>query len=464
MSAIDSQIIIVGLPQVARALHADVEEAIWFTQSYVFASTVTLLFIGKITDTIGRVKIYTIGFVIFTLGSALTSFSMNPEQLIIFRGVQGLGSAMLTVNSAALLIDAAAGKNIGFFMGLNAFNVRGGSILGLSLSGVILSFLNWRYLFYINIPIGIVGTYLAYKLLKDTQVFGKRPPMDWVGFGTFSISIASLLLGLTFSAYGESSASDTALLAFLAAASFAIFLFQERRTSNPMVDLHLFRIKQFAGSTLAILFNSTSWGAVLLLLSLYLQLVRGFSPLQAGSLLIPFQVAVLLTGPLSGRLSDRYGRIPFTVGGLLLQGIAVYLFSTLSNSAATDSIVLYMLVFGFGTGMFNSPISSSIIEAVPPDRRGIATATYNALFAVGFTLSLNLSIIIMTSTIPYEQISSLLSSGVFATPISGSLFGTAISRAYLFLAALDFVGIVPAILRGETKIPPASRAVPARAQ
>ncbi|MFI5421189.1 MAG: MFS transporter, partial [Nitrososphaerales archaeon] len=437
MSAIDGQIIIVGLPQVARALHADVEQAIWFTQSYVFVSTVTLLFIGKITDTIGRVKIYTIGFVIFTIGSALTSVSMNPEQLILFRGVQGLGSAMLTVNSAALLIDAAGGRNIGFFMGLNAFNVRGGSILGLTLSGVILSFLDWRYLFYINIPIGILGTYLAYKLLKETHTYGKRPPMDWIGFGAFTTAIAFLLLGLTFSAYGQANFSITVLLSFLAAASFAIFLVQETRFSNPMVDLKLFRIRAFAGSSLAILFNSVSWGAVLLLLSLYLQLVRGFSPLQAGSILIPFQVAVLSVGPLSGRLSDRYGRVPFTVVGLLLQGSAVFLFSTLSSSTGTYSIIAYMLVFGFGTGMFNSPISSSIMESAPPDRRGIATATYNAFFAVGFTLSLNLSIIIMTSTIPYQVISSLLATGTSSgsSQINGILFGEAISRAYLFLAA-----------------------------
>ena len=136
MAAVDSQIIIVAPAQVARALNADVEQVVWFTQSYVFGSTVTLLLVGKIADLAGRVKIYKIGFVIFTIGSLLTSISLVPDQVILFRGVQGLGSAMLSVNSTALLIDAAEGKNIGLLMGLNAFNVRGGSILGLTLGGI----------------------------------------------------------------------------------------------------------------------------------------------------------------------------------------------------------------------------------------------------------------------------------------------------------------------------------------
>ena len=229
MSAIDSQIIVVGLPQVATALHADAEHAVWFTQSYILGGTITLLLIGKITDMVGRVKIYKLGFVIFTIGSLLTSLSIGPDQVIFFRGVQGLGAAMLTVNSAALLIDAAEGKNIGLLLGLNAFNVRGGSILGLTLSGIILSIFDWRALFYINIPIGIFGTYWAHKKLRETLTFKKRQPMDWIGFGTFTVAMTCLLLGLTFSVYGTTSLPLTISLSLVSLVSFVAFVIQGRR-------------------------------------------------------------------------------------------------------------------------------------------------------------------------------------------------------------------------------------------
>jgi EmrB/QacA subfamily drug resistance transporter len=453
MSAIDSQIIIVGLPQVATALHADAEQAVWFTQSYVFGSTITLLLIGKITDMVGRVKIYKLGFVIFTIGSLLTSLSIGPDQVIFFRGVQGLGAAMLTVNSAALLIDAAEGKNIGLLLGLNAFNVRGGAILGLTLSGIILSIFDWRALFYINIPIGIFGTYWAHKKLKETLTFKKREPMDWIGFGTFTVAMACLLLSLTFSVYGTTSLPLTISLSLVSLVSFAAFVIQERRARNPMLDLGLFRIKQFTGSSLAILFNAISWGAVLTLVSLYLQLVRGLSPAQAGLTLVPFQIAVLSTGPLSGRLSDKFGRIPFTVSGLAIQGTAVFLFSTLTSSDSLYSVIGYMVLFGIGTGLFNSPISSSIMESAPPDRRGIATATSSLFSSVGFSLSLNLAIIIMTTVIPYHDISTILSSdsSTTTTQISGLLFNSAISRSYLALSVLNFIAIIPAALQGKAR-------------
>jgi EmrB/QacA subfamily drug resistance transporter len=457
MAAIDGQIIVVGLPQVARALHADAEQAVWFTQSYIFGSTLTLLMVGKITDTVGRVKIYKVGFAIFTIGSLLTSLSLTPNQVIIFRGVHGLGSAMLTVNTAALLMDAAGGKDIGLLLGLNAFNVRGGSTLGLILSGVILSFFNWRVLFYINVPLGIFGIWWARRKLREIQTIHEKQQVDWIGFGTFAVAMAGLLLSLTFFAYGQASLPLTISLSIISLASFVLFVLQERRATNPMLDLGLFRIRQFSASSLAILLNSISWAAVLILLSLYLQLVRGFSPLQTSTTLIPFQLSVLITGPLSGRFSDRFGRKPFTLSGLILQGIAVFLFSTLDNGSSVNSILVCMVLFGMGTGLFNSPISSSVMESAPPERRGIASAMYSAASAVGSALSLNLAIILMTTIIPYQTISVMLSTGASAvTQLNGLLFDLAIRRTYLVLSMIDFVALIPIALMGKPRMLPST--------
>src|SRR5438309_3852986 len=154
MAGIDSRIVIIGLPTVATALNADAEQAIWFTQSYVLGSTISLLLLGRITDIIGRIKVYNIGFIVFTVGSALTSISQDPLQVIVFRGVQGIGAAALFSNSITMLVDSTPRKQLGLFLGLNQISFRIGAMAGLTISGIILSFLDWRALFYINVPIG----------------------------------------------------------------------------------------------------------------------------------------------------------------------------------------------------------------------------------------------------------------------------------------------------------------------
>ncbi len=188
MDGIDSRIVIIGIPQVAAALHADIEQAIWFTQSYVLVGTIVLLLIGRMTDIVGRVRIYTTGFAIFTIGSALTSLSQDPNQFILWRGVQGLGVAMLFVNSVAMIVDATPRKELGLSLGINQIAFRFGAMAGLTLSGLILTFFDWRALFYVNIPIGIFGTFWAHHMLKEIAKIEKKTRVDWFGFATFSIA------------------------------------------------------------------------------------------------------------------------------------------------------------------------------------------------------------------------------------------------------------------------------------
>src|SRR5208283_3071054 len=202
MSGVDVRIIIVGLPTVARELHADAESIIWVSQAYLLASTVGLFLIGRVSDVFGRVKMYNIGFAIFTIGSAFSSVSQTPVQLILSRIVQGTGSAMLIGNSAAILTDAAPTRELGTFLGLNQIAFRIGSVLGLTLSGVIISIASWRALFYINIPIGIFGTVWAHYRLRDVSVPDIQRKIDWLGFVTFTSGLVFVLVSITFLSYG----------------------------------------------------------------------------------------------------------------------------------------------------------------------------------------------------------------------------------------------------------------------
>src|SRR5207247_2807289 len=255
MAGIDSRIVIVGLPQVARSLQADAEQAIWITQAYVLGSTVALLLIGRVSDIVGRVRLYTSGFAVFTVGSLLTSLAVNPPEVIAFRTIQGLGSAILFTNSAAMIVDATPPQELGLSLGINQVAFRMGSMAGLTVSGIILSFLDWRALFYVNVPIGIFGTAWAHFRLREIGKLERGAPIDWGGFAAFTVFITSLLLGLTLAAYGVAETRVAVTLLLLSFTSLAVFVALERRHPHPLLDLMLLRIRAFTGAVLAHLLN-----------------------------------------------------------------------------------------------------------------------------------------------------------------------------------------------------------------
>jgi len=450
MAGIDSRIVIVGLPEVASALGADAEQAIWLTQAYVLGSTAALLLIGRITDIVGRVKVYTNGFAIFTIGSALTSLAQEPTQVILFRGIQGLGAAILFTNSVAMIVDATPKNERGFALGVNQIAFRFGAMTGLTISGIILSFLDWRALFYINVPIGIFGTMWAHRRLKEIASLEKGAPIDWTGFVTFTTSLTSFLLALTFAAYGVGEQTTAYGLFIISILSLGTFVAYERRSKHPLLDLSLLRIREFTGGILAQLLNAIAWGAVLLLLSLYFQLVIELTPFEAGIRIIPFEIAFLAAGPVSGRLSDRLGHLPFTTSGLAITSISLYLFSTADAFTPYSYLVFYMMLLGVGIGTFVSPNISSIMSSVPTQRIGVASAFRATFFNVGFTISLNLAVLIMTFTVPYAIITKIVSSAVVIPEIDKALFLEGLKTTYLWLASLNAVAILPSILRASS--------------
>lgn len=449
MAGLDSRIIIVGLPQVASALGADAEQAIWFTQAYVLGTTVALLLIGRVTDIVGRLKIYTSGFVIFTIGSALTSLSWGSTELILFRFIQGLGAAILFTNSIAMIVDATPKDELGFALGVNQIAFRFGAMAGLTVSGIILSFLDWRALFYINVPIGIFGTFWAQRRLKEIASLEKGAPIDWVGFVTFTTSITGFLLALTYAAYGIAEQNTVYALLIISAISMVAFIVYERNQQHPLLDLRLLKIREFSGGIMAQLLNAIAWGAVLLLLSLYFQLVIGLSPFDAGIRIIPFDVAFLFLGVLSGRLSDRFGHLPFTTSGLALTTLSLYLFSTADAYTPYSLVAIYMIILGTGIGLFIPPNISSIMGSVPTQRRGIASAFRATFFNVGFTISLNLAVLIMTFTVPYAIVTDIISSpnAIVIPEVDKILFTEGLKNTYLWLALLNTAGIPPSVLR-----------------
>ena len=457
MSGIDGRIVIIGLPTVAAALHADAEQAIWFTQAYSIGSTIALLFIGRVSDIFGRVKVYTAGFTVFTIGSFLTSFSVSPETFIASRLFQGLGASALFANSAAIVTDAFPSSELGRALGINSVAFRTGSMLGLTISGLILSLADWRFLFFINIPVGIFGTVWANRRLKEIGKRERGAPMDWPGFVSFTISITTFLLALTFAAYGIGEAPAVAGLLLTAALSVLTFAFMERRTKFPLLDLSLLRIREYAGGVITQLLNAMAWGAFILLISLYLQLIKGMSPITAGISIIPFDIAFLVFGPTSGRLSDRYGTLPFTTAGLMTVSASLLMMSTLSPDTPYSTLAVFLAVGGAGMGLFVSPNMSSIMGSVPPHRRGVASGVRATFFNVGYTLSFNIVILVLAFYVPYSLVTSIITSNGSPPPETDKiLFASGLDNVFRLLAAINIAAIVPSLLRGRRVAAPSA--------
>lgn len=442
-----------GLPTVAAALRADAEQAIWFTQAYTIGSTIALLFIGRVSDMFGKVKIYALGFTLFTIGSMLTALSTIPDAFIAARMAQGLGSAALFANSAAIITDAFPSTQLGTALGINQIAFRAGAMAGLTISGLILAVLTWPFLFYVNVPIGIFGTVWALRRLKETGKPERAAPMDWRGFITFTIFISSLLLALTFAAYGFADVRLVVVLSVTSTASLGLFVRIERDKEYPLLDLRLLRIREFTAGVITQLLNAVAWGGFLLVISLYLQLVLGYTVFEAGVAILPFDAAFLLAGPLSGRYSDKYGTRPFATVGLGVISLALFLSATTGISTPYATIAVYLAIGGAGNGLFASPNMSSIMGSVPVQRRSVASALRATFFNVGYTLSLNFAILVMALSLPLSRVTQIISAiNPTALPIAErAAFASAIDHVYLAMAVINTIAILPSLLRGKRK-------------
>ena len=450
MAGVDTRIVLVGMPTIASELKASVEEVIWVSQAYIFASTLGMLLIGRTTDLVGRVKIYNYGFAVFTVGSALAAFSFTPLELILSRMVQGVGAAMLIINAGSILTDATPRQELGSILGLNTIAFRMGSVIGLTLSGVILSITDWRALFYINIPIGIFGTVWAHYRLKEISTKDTYKGVDWPGFFTFASGLGLLLLAITYLSYGISGYLVGFGMLAAGAALLILFVFIELRhkhKSPPILDPELFKIREFAGGSTAQMINAIAWSGVVILASFYMQLVAGFSPFQTGIHLLALDAGFIAVGPIAGRLSDRYGSRIFTMAGLALSSVAFLTFHFINSSNGVNTVLIGLGILGVGSGLWVSPNISSVMGSVPPNRRGIASGFRMTLSNVGDTASFGLAILIMTLAIPYNTLNSLVQSYSTQSVVSATAkqeFILGFQLVALVLAAINTIAIFPA--------------------
>ena len=408
MSSIDSTIVVLALPDMMVKLHADLVEMIWVIMGYILVSTVFLLTFGRVADMVGRVRMYNLGFVIFTVGSALCGFSQSATQLILSRLVQGAGAAMMMVNSTAIIAEVFPPNERGRALGINGVTWAFGGVFGPVLGGLILTAADWRWIFFINIPIGLFGAAWGYRVLKEMSARNRNEKFDLVGAGTFSLGLVALLMALTLGI--ESGWTSLPILSLFALfiVMLGIFFAWERRAASPVLDLSLFQNRVYNFSVLAAMLQSLAMFAVNFLIVFYLQGVRGYDPLTAALLLIPLPIVNSVVAPLSGILADRIGaRVPATIG-LLIQGVALLWFITrLSSGTPYWEIAVGLAVMGLGGGLFWSPNTSAAMNAAPLTRLGIASATLATLRQTGMVTSFALALAVAAGSLPKQVVMQL---------------------------------------------------------
>lgn len=445
MSSLDGSIIVVGLPTVLGDLNATLIHGVWIITIYRLMITVLLVSFGRVADMFGRVRLYTLGFVVFTIGSALCGLSLNGDQLIVFRLIQGLGAALLFVNSAAIVTDAFPPSELGLGMGVNLMAINAGNIIGYTISGVMIGLFGWRSLFLINIPIGIFGSFWSYRSLREIHKGQRQEKFDYLGSALYSLALLLILIAITT---GSLISLTNLLLLATGGAVLLIFVVIEIKQRYPAIDLKLFKIKLFTAGNISSLLNAISFVSLPFILTLYFQLVKLYDPFTAGLLLIPMEVTVVLLGPISGKLSDKYGARGLSSIGLALNSLSLLWFSTINEESPYSTIAAGLCLAGIGTGLFRSPNASSIMGSIPPERRGVANGVRATILNTGMLLSIPLSLTLMTLGMPYERLSQLASGAQLISTGELARFMNAIRYAFLSLSIINATAIIPSLLRG----------------
>ena len=461
MGSINMTIVMIALPAIFNGIHIDplnsFQYLLWILMGYGLVTATLLLSFGRISDMYGRVKMFRLGFLIFSLASVLlyltpSTGDLGALEIIIFRIIQATGSALFMANSAAILTDAFPPNERGKALGINMVAVISGSFFGLILGGILAVF-NWRYVFLVSVPFGLIGTVWSYYKLKELSIQAVKTKIDLWGNLTFVTGITLILVGVTYGLipYGNNPMgwSNPWVIASLILGLISLILFPvvENRVESPMFRLDLFKNRSFTYANLAGLMGALGRGGMMFMLILLLQGIwlplHGYSyestPFWAGIYMLPLTVGIIIMGPLSGILSDKYGPRWIATGGMIIVTISFLLLAALPYNFNYIEFGLALLLMGIGGGMFGSPNSASIMNSVPPEDRGVASGMMYTIMNTAMTASMaiffTIVIVGITQRFPDAMTSSLASIGaVNLAPVLSNIPPT----AALFSAFLGY--------------------------
>ncbi len=441
LATLDASITLIAMPAIFRGIHLDPLTPansfylLWMILGFLVVSSVLIVSLGRLGDMYGRVRIYNLGFVIYTAASLMLTITWmqgraGATYLIGFRIVQGVGAACLLANAAAIITDAFPANQRGMALGINNIVGVSGMFIGLVLGGL-LAPIDWRLVFLISVPVGLAGTIWAYLKLEERSE-PRRAPVDWAGNLTFALGLILIMVAVTYGIrpYGASPTGwgSPRVIGLLAAglASLAAFGVIEGRVSDPMFRLPLFRIRAFTFGTISTFLSAVARGGLMFMLIIWLQGIwlplHGYdyvaTPLRAGILMLPLTLGMLLAGPTSGFLSDRYGARPFATGGMLGAALSFLLLILMPIDFAYPEFAFVLFLSGVSMGMFASPNRAAVMNSLPPPDRGAGggmNQTFqNSAQVMSVGIFFTLMILGLASALPETLTAGLHSHGVAA--------------------------------------------------
>jgi EmrB/QacA subfamily drug resistance transporter len=394
MATLDSSIVNVALPTISSPsnLNAALSILQWVVTAYLLTISSLLPVFGRIADLVGRKRIYSLGFLIFTLGSALCGLATNIWFLIGMRVLQAIGASMLMANSVALVISNFPPKERGRALGLTGTVVALGSLTGPALGGALVGLLSWRSIFYINLPIGILGYLAAQIILPHDKPQHNNETFDFLGALFFTLGMICLLFAVSNGQDWGWRSSPILIGLFLGTLLLVLFFFTELRVKNPMIHLSLFRIRPFLIGNITGFLSFVAMFANTMLMPFYLQHVLNYSPTQVGLLMTSFPLMMAIIAPLSGHASDRIGPVALTTSGLLTTSLGLFYLSTVNATSSFWQIIPGTLLMGIGAGLFNSPNNSSVMSSVPPSKLGVAGGINALVRNIGMVIGIAFSV------------------------------------------------------------------------
>ncbi|WAI01558.1 DHA2 family efflux MFS transporter permease subunit [Methanogenium organophilum] len=451
LGVLNSTTLIIALPTLMLDLNTTLVGVMWTLIAYMLVLTILAPASGRLADIYGRKKLYVFGIIAFTIASLLCGVAADITQLIIFRIIQAIGGAILVANSTLLVVDAFPHYELGRAMGILSVIMAAAFVVGPILGGV-LTLIDWRLNFFINLPIGIAVAYIAHTRLREVKEFSVEP-FDLVGMLLFAVAFVALTVYLGVAVLvGPLSVLMLAVLA-VGIISLVAFIRWELTSSHPLIDLSLFKIRIFAFGQASVFLNAIARGAVMILLILFFQGLRGYDPLMASILIAPMAIGLIVGGPIGGSLSDKYGSRLISTIGLIISLVGLAGLALMQYDTPYWVLAAWMVVNGIGSGLFQPPNTSAIMASVPFERRGVASSMRAFLGNTGMVISMTIAMPLLITTVPLDTMMNMFVVGGMNMPMDTQiLFTDGIAFVFIISAILTIPAVIVSAMRGKDDV------------
>jgi EmrB/QacA subfamily drug resistance transporter len=451
IATINGGTLIIALPELAEELRAPLFSLVWVILGYMLAQTALVLMVGGFADMVGRKKLYVGGFALFTVVSLIAGFSTSVGELIVARIFMGAAGAFMMANSGVIVTDAFPRGQLGQALGVNQMVAAVGSILGPVVGGWLTTY-SWQWVFWFNVPLGLLGTVWAVWNLRELVDVEKGQRLDLTGSVSFLVGFTALLIGLTQGGIKGWDSGVVVASLLSAAVLIPVFVMVELRSVDPLLNLGMFRSRVFAFGNVSALLNSLARMAVTFLFVFYFIGARGYDHLTTGFLLTPLAGSMFVFAPLAGRLADRLPARFLSSVGMLVTAGGLLGMTSIGVRTPYWEIALWMIVVGAGSGIFNSPNTRAIMGSVAPEKRGVASGTRTLVVNVGAVLSIAFAIAMVTTAMPVSamvEIFSGVSRGLSASAAAPFISG--LHTALLLMMGASIIGFFFSALRGSER-------------